>query len=506
MKKKGIVYLVGAGPGDPGLITVKGVKCLKEAEVVIYDHLIPEELLSLCPPSARLIYAGKSGKDHTLTQEEINRRLVEEAEKGLTVVRLKGGDPFIFGRGGEEALVLKEAGIPFEIVPGVTSAIAVPAYAGIPLTHRGYTSTLAIVTGHEDPTKDHSAIDWSSLSRMGTIVFLMGVKNLPYITKELLDAGLAPQTPAALIRCGTTPEQETLVANLKDIAHRSQEKHLLPPAILVVGEVVSMREALNWFEKKPLFGQGIVITRPAGQSEGLAEMLRNLGARVFSFPTIAIEPPDSWEACDSALADLDRYEWIIFTSVNGVKFFFRRLKEKRMDIRSLRGSKLAAIGPVTAYALEDIGLQVDLVPETYTSEGLLAAFRNIVSEGTPILIPRAQEGGKLLPLELTRYGALVTEAPVYRTVSSHRKPQELLTWIEKKQVSFITFTSPSTVKHFREIMGKDFLLPPSIKIAVIGPVTKAYAEECGLPVHIQAKPHTAQGLVESILCYISQGD
>lgn len=506
MRKRGKVYLVGAGPGDPGLITVKGAKCLKEAEVVIYDYLISEELLALCPPQARLVYAGKSGSDHTLTQNEINRLLVEEAKKGLTVVRLKGGDPFIFGRGGEEALVLKEAGIPFEIVPGVTSAIAVPTYAGIPLTHRGYTSSLAIVTGHEDPTKENSAIDWHALARMGTLVFLMGVKNLPFITEELISAGMDPLTPAALVHRGTTPEQITLTGELKNIAHLAQKANINPPAILVVGGVVSLRDDLNWFERLPLFGKGIVITRPAEQSEGLAEMLKSLGARVLSFPTIAIKPPASWASCDQAMEKLEMFEWIIFTSVNGVKFFFQRLKQKKRDVRDLKGIRLAAIGPATARAIEERGLGVDLMPSTYTSEGLLKAFNNIEINGVPILLPRAKEAGDTLPTELARRGASIKEIPVYRTVGSHLNPREFIEWIKKGKVSLVTFTSPSTIKYFRKIMGKEFILPKSVKVAVIGPVTSAYAKKCGLEVHIEGNPHTVEGLVKSIVQHFSFGD
>ncbi|HOJ52026.1 MAG TPA: uroporphyrinogen-III C-methyltransferase [Syntrophales bacterium] len=501
MKSKGKVYLVGAGPGDPELITVKGMKCLKEADVVVYDHLVADEILNLCRPEARLIYAGKSGSDHTLAQEEINHLLVQEAKKGLTVVRLKGGDPFIFGRGGEEALVLEEAGIPFEVICGVTSAIAVPAYAGIPLTHRGYTSSLAIVTGHEDPTKGDSAIDWPALARTGTIVFLMGVKNLPRITEELLHAGMDPQTPTALIRCGTTPEQETLVSDLKNIAARSQEEKIQPPAILVVGKVVSLRKALNWFERLPLFGRGIVITRPQDQSEEIRQMLKNLGARVYLFPTIAIEPPESWEACDHALEQLGNYRWIIFTSVNGVAFFFRRLAMKGRDGRDLKGTQLAAIGPATAKAIEAKGLHVDLCPPEFTSEGLLAALKETEVRGADILLPRAMEAREILPAELTHRGAQVHEVPVYRTVNARPDPDRLVGWIEKGKVSCITFTSPSTIKYFREIMGPEFMLPPSVKVAVIGPITKAYAEKCGFEVHIQGEPYTTEGLVKNLVHY-----
>jgi len=507
-KKKGTgrVFLVGAGPGDPGLITIKGLRCLREADVVIYDHLIPEEVLKLCPPHVRFIYAGKSGSDHTLAQEEINHQLVIEAKKGLTVVRLKGGDPFIFGRGGEEALVLREQGIPFEIVPGVSSAIAVPAYAGIPLTHRGHTSTLTFVTGHEDPKKEKSALDWEALARIGTLVFLMGVKNLPHITENLLRAGKPADTPAALIRWGTTPEQETLVSTLKDIAKESQEKGFSPPAILVVGSVVSLRKELNWFENLPLFGKGIVLTRPLEQSAEMAERLKNLGARVILFPTIEIEPPASWKGCDDAIDRLDTYHWIIFTSVNGVKFFFRRLMEKGKDVRDLKGLHFAAIGPTTAQAINAFGIVVEINPSVYTSEGLVEAFKPIDLRGLRILIPRAQEARDVLPKGLARLGAQVHEVAVYRTIGNRPNQEELLKLMAEGRVSCLTFTSPSTVKHFLSLMGKGFRLPKQVKVAVIGPVTKAYARECGLPVHIEGKPYTKEGLIEGIVNYFVKNE
>ncbi len=306
-KQKGKVYIIGAGPGDPELITVKGLRCIREADVLIYDHLVSEEILSHAKESIRLIYVGKQGGDHTLSQDEINRRLVEEAGQGKIVARVKGGDPFIFGRGGEEAEVLAKAGIPFEIVSGVTSAIAVPSYAGIPLTHRGYTSTVAFVTGHEDPTKEKSDIDWGALAGIGTLVFLMGVKNLPKIVSALIAHGKDPETPAALIRWGTTADQETLTGTLANIAERAEEKKVLPPAIFVVGRVVDLRAPLDWFEQKPLFGKGVVITRPEPQAAEMRELLWQQGARTIAFPTIRIVPPESWQALDEALKRLESY-------------------------------------------------------------------------------------------------------------------------------------------------------------------------------------------------------
>ncbi|MCD6485833.1 MAG: uroporphyrinogen-III C-methyltransferase, partial [Syntrophobacterales bacterium] len=313
MKKPGKVYIIGAGPGDPGLITVKGIECLSRADVVVHDYLVGKEILRRAGKDARLIYVGKIGGHHNISQENLNRILVEEALKGNTVVRLKGGDPFIFGRGGEEAEVLQEAGVPFEIVPGITSAISVPAYAGIPLTHRKFTSTLAFVTGHEDPNKAESRIDWKKISTIETIVFLMGVRNLSQIASNLMKNGRNPDTPVALIRWGTTPDQETLTGKLGGIVALVEEKDFSPPAVFVVGDVVSMRERLSWLEKKPLFGKGIVITRPEEQSDEFVALLRDEGARVIPFPTIRIVPPEDYGDLDRAIKNIEKYHWIIFT-------------------------------------------------------------------------------------------------------------------------------------------------------------------------------------------------
>lgn len=508
MKRKaqrGKVYLIGAGPGDPELITLKGATYLKEADVVVYDYLVAAETLEACNPEARIVYVGKSGSHHTVAQEEINRLLVKEAKNGHIVARLKGGDPFIFGRGGEEAMVLAEAGIPFEIVPGVTSAIGVPASAGIPLTHRGYTSTVAFVTGHEDPKKGESAIDWEGLAHVGTIVFLMGVKKLPLITRRLIRAGKSPETPAAVIRWGTTPEQETLVSTLKNIAHEAKRAGFTAPAVLVIGNVVSLRTHLNWYEHLPLFGQGIVVTRPTLQADSFRTALRRLGARVLLFPTIAIRPPKNWRACDRALAHLADYQWIIFTSANGVKFFLERLDAKGSDVRALQGIRIAAIGPATAYALATRGIRADLCPAEFTSEGLIATFDRIDINGAAILLPRAAEAGDVLPRELAARGARVKEIPVYRTIGSQARREEFLTWLAEGRVSCLTFTSPSTFHHFREIMGDDFRPPSSVTIAVIGPVTSEAVRKTGWNVHIQARPHTVTGLVASLIAYFHPG-
>ena len=500
----GKVYIIGAGPCDPGLITVKGLRCLQEAEVIIYDHLVSDDIIRMANESARLIYAGKKGGAHTLPQDEINRLLVEEARQGNIVARVKGGDPFIFGRGGEEAEVLARAGVPFEVVPGVTSAIAVPAYAGIPLTHRGYTSTLAFVTGHEDPNKEESDVDWNTLSGIGTLVFLMGVKNLPKITENLIRHGKGADTPAALIRRGTTEDQETLTGTLRDIVQKAEKNRFSPPAILVVGDVVRLRDELNWFEAKPLFGKGVVITRPEVQAEGFAALLQAQGARVIHFPTIAIVSPDHYDDLDRAIGQISSYRWIIFTSANGVNFFVHRLKALGKDIRDLKGIRICTIGPATAAKIEEWGIPVDLVPDDFISEGVVTAFRKMDIKDVRILLPRAETARDVIPEGLADLGGIVDVVTVYRTVNSGKKKSDLYPLIKEGKVHVIAFTSPSTVTHFMEIMGTDFALPPQVKIACIGPVTAAAVKKAGLNVDILQERYTVPGLVEAMVEYLKK--
>jgi len=499
--KKGKVYLIGAGPGDPGLFTLKGVQCLKRADVVIYDHLVSEEILAHAQTSVRMIYAGKEGGKHTLTQDQINHCLVEEAEKGLVVARLKGGDPFIFGRGGEEVEILAGKGIPFEIVPGVTSAIAVPAYAGIPLTHRSHASTVAFITGHEDPTKEESHIDWRSLAGIETLVFLMGVKNLPNITSSLIMAGKSPETLAALIRWGTTAEQETLVGNLANLAQLAKTRGIKPPSILVVGSVVTLRPILNWFEIKPLFGRGVVITRPEAQTEEFLDLLHQEGARTYLFPTIKIAPPEDYADLDKAIDSMASYNWLIFTSANAVRFFFQRLQESAKDLRDLKGTRICAIGPTTAREVEKQGITVDLVPTVFTSEGILDALCHQDMAGKSVLIPRAAKARDVLPHGLTRAGARVDCITAYRTVPSGRKRAELDRLMKEGLVDVITFTSPSTVENFIKIMGADHPLPPKVKVACIGPVTAEATRKAGLNVDILQERYTVPALVQRLVQY-----
>ena len=501
---KGKVYLVGAGPGDPGLITVKGLECIKNADVLIYDYLASPILLKNAREHAEILYVGKKGGEHTLSQDEINTLIAEKARKGLTVTRLKGGDPFIFGRGGEEAEILVRNEIPFEIVPGVTSAIAAPAYAGIPLTHRKFTSTLAFVTGHEDPLKEESSIDWAALAKgIGTLVFLMGVKNLPYITNRLMGHGMNPDTPVALIRWGTTPRQTTLTGTLDTISDRAKDVAFKPPAIIVVGHVVELRELLKWFENRPLTGLRIVVTRAREQASELVQRLSDLGAECLECPTIEVAPPDDYKPLDTAIENLSTYEWLIFTSVNGVSYFFNRLFAKNKDVRALRNVRTAVIGPATAKRLFDFGLQSDIVPETYRAESIIKAFAGKDLSDRKILLPRAKEARPILPVELIRMGAIVDEVTAYCTRSVPGNGDLLLNRLKEKTIDLITFTSSSTVKNFHALLPAQDLktLMQNVTVACIGPITADTARDLGFDIHIIAESYTIPGLCEAIKKY-----
>jgi uroporphyrinogen III methyltransferase/synthase len=504
---KGVVYLVGAGPGDAKLITVKGLECIQKSDTIIYDRLVNIRLLAFAPANAEIIYVGKSPERHTLGQSEINQLLVDKAIRGKTVTRLKGGDPFVFGRGGEEAEVLLEAGIAFEIVPGVTSAIAAAAYAGIPVTHRDFTSTLAIITGNEDPLKEDSSIDWAKISTgAGTLVFLMGMANLPHITKQLMDNGRSPETPAALVRWGTRPQQRTLVGTLADISRKAASEGFTNPAIIIVGEVVTLREKLNWFEKKPLFGKRILVTRSREQASVLSEALEALGAEPLEFPTIRVAEPEDYQPLDLAIKDLAQYKWIIFTSVNGVEHFFRRLHDKHRDIRDLYGAKLCAIGPKTREALEKYGLLVDYVPNEFRAEEIVKELQGKVAAGDKILLPRADIARKMLPEALTGLGALVDEVTVYRTLPGTGQAGLILEMLKTGEINAITFTSSSTVRNFVHMLGAANIndLLAGVTVACIGPVTADTAREFGIRVDLVAEEYTIEGLVSGILKYFNK--
>jgi uroporphyrinogen III methyltransferase/synthase len=497
----GKVYLIGAGPGDPGLITVKGLRCLETADVVVYDYLANEQLLSRIREGAEKIYVGKKGGDHTLPQDQINELIIARAKEGKSVARLKGGDPFIFGRGGEEAEELAQAGIPFEVVPGVTSAIAVPAYAGIPLTHRDYTSTVAFITGHEDPTKEESKIAWDKISTgVGTLVFLMGVGNLSRIAQELIRNGRAPETPVALIRWGTLPEQETVLGRLSDIGEIAQTRKVKPPVIILVGEVVALREKLNWFETLPLFGKKILVTRAREQASDLSERLRVLGATPVEFPTIAILPPESWADVDHCLQQMVLYDWIIFTSANGVKFLLERLSALGRDVRDLRGPRVCAIGPKTAEALEELKIKVSFVPQEYRAEAIFEGLKKEKLKGKNILIPRAKAARDVLPEELRKAGAAVDVVEVYQTVLPRENRAEVLDLLEKGGISAVTFTSSSTVGNFVEMLGPEDArrLTAGIPVASIGPITAEKARSLGIETTVMPAEYTIPALVQSL--------
>ena len=507
MANNGFVSLIGAGPGDPGLLTLRGAEALAAADVVVYDYLANPALLDHTKPDAEQIYVGKKAGCHTLSQDEISTLLVERALSGQRVARLKGGDPFVFGRGGEEALALAKAGVPFEVIPGVTSAVAAPAYAGIPVTHRGLSSSFAVVTGHEDPSKKTSSIDWSRLATgVDTLVFLMGVGNLARIVGQLLAHGRPPETPAATVRWGTMPIQETVSGTLADIADRVRSEGLKPPAVTVVGQVAALRETLTWFEDQPLFGQRILVTRTREQASILSTRLRALGAEAVELPTIQIVPPDDWEPLDRSVASLSDYDWIVFTSVNGVRFFWERLTRAGLDARALHGVRLAAIGPATAGELKARGLCPDHVPPTYVAEAILEGLGDV--RGKRILLPRADIARLALAEHLRRGDAQVTEVTAYRTVQPEMDTRELGDVLSG--VTAATFTSSSTVRNLAAI-GKqaDLDLRQSLDgkiIACIGPITAGTAQQLGLPVHVIARQYTIDGLVEALVGHFSGKD
>ena len=488
-----MVYLVGAGAGDAGLLTLKAQEILKSAEVLIYDRLADEKILNCAPVDCKKIYVGKSAGNHTLAQDDINKLLVEEGANKI-VVRLKGGDPFVFGRGGEEGIFLRENKIDFEVVPGVTSAISVPAYAGIPVTHRGVATSFAVITGHEDPTKPESTIRWNKISTgADTLIFLMGIENLPKITAKLIENGRDGKTPAAVIRNGTKPTQEVLITTLENAAADVAEKNIKPPAIFVVGEVVNLRENLRWFDNKPLFGKKILVTRTRQQASKLTKKLENLGAEVLEFPTIKISPPtDNFQSLDTAIKNLQKFDWIIFTSANGVEKFFDRLKTFKLDARIFYKAKVAAIGSATAEKLSDFGICADLVPEEFRAEGLIAALKDQVA-GKKILLARAEVAREILPRELKNFGAEVTIAATYKTESA----TENFSKIADKKIDLVTFTSSSTVENFVAAVGAEFL--HKVKTAAIGTVTARTLKNFGVTADVVAKKFTIDGLVGAVL-------
>lgn len=506
--QKGIVYLVGAGPGDPGLLTRRGEQCLRRAQVVVYDRLVSREIVSLAPPEAELIYVGKASNQHTMQQEDINQLLGDKALLGKTVVRLKGGDPYLFGRGGEEALYLYELGIPFEVVPGVTSALAAPAYAGIPVTHRDFTSTLAIITGHEQPGKSESSIHWESLAgSAGTMVFLMGIGNLPYIVEQLTKAGKGDETPIALIGWGSTPRQRVLTGTLGDIVDRVKEEDFKPPALIIIGEVVNLRPYLSWFEKRPLFGKRVVVTRSRQQSSVLVEKLQELGADVLELPTIVIKPAADLSKLHEEIDQLVIYNWVVFTSANAVSIFFNELNARGYDTRALAGSRVVAIGPATGQALRERGINPDLIPDEYRAEAVAEAMQPLLQANDRVLLARARNARPILPVMLRDFGAQVEEISIYEAAAAPGVSDDIWNEITNGRFDAITFTSSSTVTNFVKMVGKDNIaaIQKQCQVACIGPITADTAIKEGLTPAVVADEYTIDGLITSLIALWNKG-
>lgn len=505
---KGKVYLVGAGPGDPKLITVRGLEALKRSDVVVFDRLAGPQLLNHAKPDAERIYVGKLPDRHTMKQEEINQLLVDLALQGKTVIRLKGGDPTVFGRVGEEAGLLRKNGIIYEIIPGITSAIAVPAYAGIPVTHRDMASSFSVITGHESPDKLDLSIYWDKVTNAtGTLVFLMGVAKIAYISEQLIKHGRSPDTPVALVQWGTRAEQRTVVGTLSDIDARVKAANLKPPAVIIVGDVVRQRETLSWIENKPLFGQRILITRARSQASELVAKIDDLGGETYEFPVIETKLPSSEEALqaiEQALGKAEAYDWVMLTSVNGVDYFFRWLDRNGIDIRRFHRAKFAAVGPKTAEALALRGIRADLLPESFRAESLLESLDSLIAPGQLALLPRGDLARETLPNELKERGVRTVEIDVYETVLSAPRDLWLPEMLANGEIHAITFTSSSTVVNLIEALRQLGVNDPAealrnIEIVCIGPVTAKTAEDNGLNVTAVPEKYTIDGLVEALV-------
>lgn len=514
---KGVVYLVGAGPGDPGLLTVRGQKLLEQADAVVYDYLANPVLLDLCRSQAERIYVGKKAAHHAMTQEQINALLVERGRAGQRIVRLKGGDPFVFGRGGEECEALATAGIRFEVVPGITAAIAAPAYAGIPVTHRDLNSSFTFITGHEkedehrDPASrgreaaaGSSDIDWSAVARLPCLAFYMGVKSLPRICAKLIEHGMDPSIPAATIRWGTRPQQRTVTATVATLAERVEAAQLAPPALTIIGQVVSLRDTLNWFERRPLFGKTVVVTRTRQQASTLSERLRELGAEVLEAPTIEIHPLADGSRVIGSLraAASGEYDWLVLTSANAVTETRRQLFAAGLDTRALAGVKVAAVGEATASALRaELALQPDLVPPQAIAESLADALSAADAiAGARFLLLRADIGRPLLLERLESGGAArVDDVAIYETRIASALPPQLLEALGERQIEWVTFTSSSTAKNFTLLLGPDYHQRlDGVKLASIGPVTTATLRELGLEPSVQAEQFDVDGVVDAL--------
>lgn len=497
---KGIVYLIGAGPGDPELLTLKGKRCLETADVIVGDYLADHRLLAFANPKAEYIYVGKMCGHHAMKQEDISRLIAEKGKEGKVVARLKGGDPFVFGRGGEEILELKKEGVPYEVVPGVTSAIAAPAYAGIPVTHRKVAASFAVITGHEDPTKKESSIHWDKLAGgVDTLIFLMGVHQAGAIAANLMKYGRSADTPAAFVRWGTRPYQEVYETTLGRAAEDVKEKHIQPPAVFVVGDVVKLREDMRWFDNKPLFGKRVVVTRSRSQASRLTKHLESLGAECIEIPVISIaDPSDHFESLDAGIRKLRTYDWVLFTSQNGVDCFFRRLFADGYDARALGNAKIACIGPATDLALRPYGLRADLLPKDYKAEGLVEALAPHVHEGTKIFLPRAKVARELLADGLRAMGAEVDVAEAYCTVCEEESRQRLNELLDEGRVDIITLTSSSTVHNLIAMAPDKLDAIRRCMLACIGPITAEACRSYGLTPGVVSDVYTIDGLTEAI--------
>jgi uroporphyrinogen III methyltransferase/synthase len=502
----GIVYLVGAGPGNPALITLRGVECLQRAQVVVYDYLANEQLLDHAHPYAERIYAGKIGGRHNQDQDEINRLLVEKGLSGKIVVRLKGGDPFVFGRGGEECEALAEAGVPFEVVPGVTAAVGAAAYAGIPLTHRDFTASVTFVTGQEGKGKNETNIDWDRISLgNGTVVLYMGISSLRRNMQQMIEHGRSPHTPVALIRWATTVDQQVLSGSVADIADKAEDAGFKPPAVTIVGDVVRLRDKLRWFDNRPLSGRRIIVTRAADQAGEFSTMLEDLGATTMECPTIRLVDPVSWDNLDDSIRSLDQFDWVVLTSFNAVRFFFQRLHALGFDSRALGGCRVCAIGPKTAEAIRQYGIHPDLIPLDYKAESLISEFAKLVLVGKQVLFPRADRARDIIPDKLAQMGAHVTAPIAYRNILPDRLCPEALLALEKRSVDCITFSSSSTVLNMAELLGADLLadMLQGVAVASIGPITSRSCRDLGLKVDIEPSQFTLPALATAIKNHFS---
>ncbi|NOY54008.1 MAG: uroporphyrinogen-III C-methyltransferase [Deltaproteobacteria bacterium] len=505
---KGKVFLLGAGPGHPKLITLRAIECIRDAEVIIYDYLANQKFLQYAPKGCEIIYAGKTSVHHTLHQDEINQLLIDKARTGKTVIRLKGGDPLLYGRGGEEAEGLAREGIPFEIVPGIPAATAIAAYAGIPLTHRDSASTVAFITGHEGSGKSGPPVDWEKISTgVGTVVIYMGVGNLQENTRKLMEHGRAPETPTALVRWGTTPEQEILIGTLADIYEKARTAHFKAPAIMIVGETVRLHDKLHWTDQLPLFGRRIALTRERENAGLFSKELERLGAVIYYLPAISIFSPEEFGIVDQAIEEIEQFDWIIFTSANAVRYFLDRLIKKNRDVRDLKGISICTVGTATARSLKTRGIRTDLIPEEFTGEGVVAALlKEGDLPGKRVLIPRAEKAREVVPDALREAGAEVVVATVYRNLAPEIDAQALQEILINRKADLIVFTSPSNIRNFVRSVQKEGLQKtlPGIRTACIGPVTAKAAKEAGLDVVVEPEKSTLESVSEAIRKYFAE--